>query len=260
MAPTITQAEKDARRKGVKAKRRKAGKKLRPLPPAKAGADQGYKEFKIVVYYDQEQEHRSVSVTRGDCEVAGAIMRRDACRINLSRADDTAGLFDGAEWIRNQVEKVCLNLKAIGLDFYHLAENVHKCRKAVFGEENPAGRQWAGEVLHTVKHEGYEPFRARLEELRTRLGRSRAKRAAADRLIEYAEHRREMIAYPEFLAAGRHIGSGPTESMCKAVTLRLKGSGMRWDADNAEAVAALEALYQSGQWNAWWKRRLKPAI
>ena len=39
-------------------------------------------------------------------------------------------------------------------------------------------------------------------------------------------------------AKGRQIGSGPTEATCKALTVRLKGSGMRWDADNAEALMA----------------------
>jgi len=73
------------------------------------------------------------------------------------------------------------------------------------------------------------------------------------------DKRREMIKYPEFLAKGRHIGSGPTESMCRATTERLKGAGMRWDADNAEALMTLEALDQSGQWQLYWKCCLRPA-
>jgi hypothetical protein len=53
-----------------------------------------------------------------------------------------------------------------------------------------------------------------------------------------------MIRYKEFTEQGRQIGSGPTESMCKAVTLRVKGGGKKWDGDNAEAVMTLEALDQ----------------
>jgi hypothetical protein len=56
----------------------------------------------------------------------------------------------------------------------------------------------------------------------------------------------------EFLEQGRQIGSGPTESMCKATRQRVKGRGMRWDADNAEALMAIEALEQSGCWQAYW--------
>ena len=68
-----------------------------------------------------------------------------------------------------------------------------------------------------------------------------------------------MIQYPEFLEQGRHIGSGPTESMCRATTERLKGVGMRWDADNAEALMALEALDQSGEWKGYWSLSWRPA-
>jgi hypothetical protein len=63
-----------------------------------------------------------------------------------------------------------------------------------------------------------------------------------------------MIRYLEFAAKGWSIGSGPAESCCKTLTKRLKGSGMRWDADNAEAVMALESLRESGLWKAYWQR------
>ena len=33
---------------------------------------------------------------------------------------------------------------------------------------------------------------------------------------------------------------------------------MRWDADNAEALMALEALTQSGQWDLYWQSQLRP--
>lgn len=55
---------------------------------------------------------------------------------------------------------------------------------------------------------------------------------------------------------GRQIGSGPTESMCKATTQRIKGRGKRWDGDNAESIMSLEALEQSGGWNAYWEAQL----
>ena len=66
------------------------------------------------------------------------------------------------------------------------------------------------------------------------------------------------MKYPEFLGKGRQIGSGPTESMCRATTERLKGVGRRGDADNAGAVMALEALDQSGEWSGYWSLNLLP--
>ena len=113
-------------------------------------------------------------------------------------------------------------------------------------------------MLHTAKHQGYEALHATLVAWRGQW-RGPGKRQAATRLLEYVDKRRQMIQYPEFLQKGRHIGSGPTESMCRATTERLKGAGMRWDADNAEALMALEALDQSGERGPYWKLRLRPA-
>jgi hypothetical protein len=264
MVPHVTDQEKRVRRERVKAKRRRCGKKRRPLPRARPGADGPFKEFKIVTFYDDAAEHRLVSVTRGDCEQAGRLMRRDAGRVRLDQADDKVGVVDGSEWIRNQVRRQSLPLDALGLDFYHLAENVHKGRRAVYGEEDPKdaqapGNVWAGQVLHAAKHAGYEALREHLQAWKDGLG-GESQRQAAEQLLNYVTDRREMIRYPQFRAVGRQIGSGPTESMCKATTQRIKGRGMRWDGDNAESIMSLEALEQSGAWNAYWDRQLGLAV
>jgi hypothetical protein len=255
MVPLVTDTEKASRRQKIKQKRRQRGQKARPLPPRKSGADQRYKEFKIVAFYDETQNHRLVSGTRGDCAVAGRLMRREAGRIHLDQADEKVGNVDGSAWIRNQVERQSLPLDALGLDFYHLSENVHKARREIYGEDDKPGQQWAGQLLHVFKHEGYEPAWKQLWEWRVALKHGRP---AADRLVNYVSERRGMIRYPEFQAQGWQIGSGPTEATCKTLTARLKGSGMRWDSDNAEAIMALEALTQSGQWNAYWQSQLQP--
>jgi hypothetical protein len=255
--PMVTEGEKKKRRQKVKQKRRQRGKKARPLPPAKAGADQKYKEFKIVAYYDETQKHCHASVTSGDCQVAGRLMRRDACRLQLQTAQEKVGNVDGAAWIRNQVQVQAVPLDALGLDFYHLAEHVHQARRLVFGEENDAGRAWAGEVLHRFKHEGYDGVWEALMTWRGALRRS--KRQAADALLHYVAERRDMIRYPEFVQRGWQIGSGPTEALCKTTTARLKGSGMRWNKSSAEAVMALAALEQSGLWKDYWRTCLQLA-
>lgn len=259
MVPVITQKEKDTRRQKTKAKRQRRGKKCKPLARARKGEDGPYKEHKIVTFYDDLSDHRLVSVTRGDCEVAGRIMRRDAGRIGLDLADDKVAVIDGADWIRNQIALQSLPLDDVLLDFYHLAENVHKARRAVYGEadatdETNAGNQWAASVLHQAKHEGYAALEERLSVwVKTLRG---GKRKAGASLLNYLTERKAMVLYPEFQAVGRQIGSGPTESMCKATTQRVKGVGKRWDGVNAEALMALEALEQSGGWQVYWKSLL----
>jgi hypothetical protein len=251
MVPLVTEVEKQKRLAKVKLRRQKRGTKARPLPSAKTGADGPWKECKLVFFYDQEMEHRHVVLTKGNCEMAGLLMSREAGRLGFAAADERVGNIDGGPWIINQIEFQHMPMSATGLDFFHLSQHVYAAGNAVFGEENEAGKAWVAQLLHMVKHEGYEAMWEHL--LEWRKGLTRSKRKAADKLIHYVAERKEMILYPEFLARGWQIGSGPTESECRLLPDRLKGAGMRWDADNAEAVMALEAMRISGQSPDYWR-------
>ena len=117
------------------------------------------------------------------------------------------GNVDGSPWIRNQVRRQSLPLDALGLDFYHLGENVHKARREIYGDDDEAGKEWAGGLLHVFKHEGYEAAWKQLLAWRVGL---RHGRPAADRLVNYVSERREMIRYPEFQArVGRSAAARP---------------------------------------------------
>jgi hypothetical protein len=248
--PLITDEEKKKRRAKVRQKRRRRGYKCRPLPRAKRGADQAYKEFRVVNFYDEEQERRYVNATSGNHEAAGRLMQRMACQIELPRADERIANIDGAPWIRNQIELHGV-VDWIGLDFYHLRENVQKARRSVFGEDSAEGKQWLDNLMHVFRHEGYDAAWDQLVTWRSSLT-NRAKREAANRLLNYVAERREMIRYPEFRERGWQIGSGPTEAECKTTTHRVKGRGRRWDADNAESMMALACLHDSRQWEDYW--------
>jgi len=256
LVPTITAQEKQRRRAQALQKRKAGGRRGRGrLPALRPGTDQRFKEFKLVTLYDQDHTHRAVLATRGDHRQAGRLMRRLAGALHLSQAQEKVGLIDGAEWIARQARKNVPSLDALTLDFYHLSQHVHQTRVGVFGEQAPTGQAWAGELLHQVKHQGYAPLWQGLVDLRAKT-RSPAKRRVLDGLMHYVAPRREMIAYPRHQQRGWDLGSGPTESMCKALTRRLKGPGMRWDSDNAEAMMALEALVQGHRWSGWWQKRL----
>jgi hypothetical protein len=252
MVPVITQAEKLKRRSKVKEKRRKCARKRRPLPPLRKGADRGWKEFKVVYFYDENLRHQHVAVTHLNHLAAGRLMRREADRLGFRQATERVANVDGAPWIREQLQFHLAELDGLGLDFYHLSENVHRARRVVFGEKSIEGKAWVDELLHQFKHEGYDAVWEQLVQWRARLGRSSKKRKAADRLLNYVSERREMIRYPEFRNKGWQIGSGPTEAQCKLTVGRLKGRSRRWDRPNAAAIAALDSLERSGQWQKYW--------
>ncbi len=259
MVPVITQREKDQRRKKARERRqnlpRLRCRRRRPLPPVKAGADQGYKEFKIVTLYDQEQKHRWVRATSKDHEQAGKLLAQGANQVRLRQARETVAVADGAEWIWKQMARRVPYLDGQVLDFYHLAQHVHTARRLVFGEQDPAGQEWAQATLHLARHEGFAPFWEQLSQKRAQVVRSRAKKAALDQLMQYVAQRRDLMDYCGCDRRGWDVGSGSTESMCKALTRRLKLRGMRWDRDHAQEMMALETLEQTNSWDAWYRHR-----
>ena len=282
LVPATTQAEKDKRRATVKRKRQAKsaprGVKRARLSAVKLGADQRYKQLYLTAFYDQDKSHRLVSVTRGDHAAMGKLLGRDAARLRLPAADERIGLVDGAVCLQRHMDG--LGLTAVGLDFCHLAGHVHGAYRelgpapgspgptlpptppsdptaeAAPGSPNPRAKPAPAKdpramaLLQTVKQQGYDPFWEQL--LATRSALRGRRRKSVDKLLHYAAQHRDMIAYPEFLKNEWDIGTGPMEAQCKATTRRVKGSGMRWDLENAEALVALEALYQSHQWDQWW--------
>ena len=258
MIPVTTQSEKNKRRATVRARRlaypARTGVRRPRLEPVKTGADQRYKQFFVTTMQDDEQRRRLVGVTRGDHRRLGKLLRRESVRVRLRGADQRVGLVDGAICLRRHMEG--LPLTALGLDFYHLGEHVHAGKRGTFGETSDAGDRWAGEVLHTVRHEGYELFWDKLTEWRGRLS-GKAKRKSANGLMHYAAERKDMICYKELEAEGCLIGTGPQESMCKVLSQRVKGPGMRWDSDNAEAMMEMEGLGQSNLWDQYWTKALQ---
>jgi hypothetical protein len=248
--PLVTDGEKQKRRKAIRQKRRLRGRKCKPLPRAKVGADHAYKEFKVGHLYDESKQNRLVGITSGNHEATGRMLRRMSHQIALETADERVALIDGAPWIRNQIEYHGLT-QNIGLDFYHLQDYAQKTRRVVFGEESEEGKLWLSNLMHTFKHDGCDAAWDLLTEWQKPL-RGR-KREAAKSLMQYVAERRSMIQFPQFRRKHWQIGSGPTEAECKTTTSRVKGRGRRWDSPNAEAMMALAALHDSGLWHQHWQ-------
>ena len=272
MIPVITEAEKAKRRAGRKRVRRRrsqrtreplsvrVGKKTRGRSRHHRGSDQGWKEFKLGTGYSLDKEHCWVFATKGDHKEFGRQLRREACKLRLDLADRVASITDGAVWIRRQMESQLPKLDETILDFYHFAEHVGETSASCWGVETTEAKAWTGHVLDRAKDEGGS---AVLEEIvlarQTLCGRKinaglskRAAKTALAKLEAYVAARLDMMKYPRFLAAGYDIGSGPTEAKCKTIPRRLKGSGMRWDLPNAEAIAALACTEQSNMLQTYW--------
>ncbi len=262
MLPMVTWAEQVKRHQKAKARRRKLPRThgvRRPRLKPSCGADQRYKEFKLVRLYDQEQKYKWLRATRHGPDRVAKLLRLMAEDLNLFKADQIVTVTDGAEWIA-RVLTGCLpeEKTTFILDFYHATEHVHKARRDIWGEHSPEGEKWAKDLIGRMYEEDFKLWSQAL--IATRAGlRGPAKRKAIDALIGYLFSRKEKIEYGQFRLKGMKIGSGPTESSCKSEARRLKGIGMRWKQRNADGMLALEALHQSDLWQTYWKSKFKSA-
>jgi len=253
MVRTVTQEEKDKRRKEQAIRRQQRGRagvgNTKPMPRPRPGSDDRFKEMKIGLFYDQSKTRVHAFATAGDHEAFGTLLRLHADAIGLEQARESLSLTDGGPWIRNQILKRLKKLNAMLLDFFHLGEHVWATAQCCLGDGPPAAT-WAQQRLHDLKHVGGRAVLAAIDELHKKM-RSPAKKESLRRLRRYLVERWEMVEYPQALARGWDIGSGPTEAMCKNLTLRLKRTGMKWDADHAADLMNLVALRESGPWAAY---------
>jgi len=253
--PVVTAAEKQkrraTRRRGRKARRRRNRRRC-------PGSDERFREFKIATFYDASDTHQYAIGTAGNHDVLGRRMRREAGKLAIGKADQKVAISDGAEWIQHQLRTRLPMVNVRILDYFHLMEHVGQAAVACFGEGSEAARPWRESLATAVNEEGGGGLLVKIVETR-RTMRSPAKREALRKLEQYVAKRVEMLDYPAFRAQGFDIGSGPTEALCKTLTMRLKGSGMRWDRPNAEALMALAALEQSHLWDAYWTLQRRQA-
>ncbi len=259
MVPRVTEAQKRKRRhteatKRLQEKRQSTARAARP----RKGSDGPYKEFKLVAAYDEDKRHQYVTGTSGDHEVAGRMMRQMGRQVDLSQAQVKYSVSDGAPWIVNQLNIQLPMLDDNVLDFYHLREHVTEASHALFGQGSEEAMSWKTKMMETVKNQGSLVMLGRLGEYLTGQPDD-AGQTELQELRNYLAKRISMTDYPTFIQQGYDIGSGPTESFCGCLTKRLKGAGMRWDKDNAEAVMALASLYSSHLWNKYWNINTRAA-
>lgn len=257
MAPTVTQAEKAKRRQKHLTRRQQRGKaglgNAKPLPPAKAGTDEKYKEMKIGTFYDQDKTRRHVFATEEPSRDFGPLLGAHARQIGLEEADQVLGRVDGAVWIYRQLCRTLLFIHAILLDFYHLAEHVHATARCCLGEGTAEAMAWATGLLDQARASDVAGMLGTIGAMQKRV-RSAKKQQSLRELRQYLEERRDMLDYAGAVRAGQDIGSGPTEAECKTLTMRLKAPGMKWDRDNAAGIMNLVAMRESGQWDSYWRQ------
>ena len=105
MTPAVTQAEKDKRRRKHVTARQQRGKagigNQKPLPPAKPGADEKYKEKKIGVIYNQDKTLRHGFATEACCKTLTLRLKRPGMKWDNDNAASMMNLIamrESGQW------------------------------------------------------------------------------------------------------------------------------------------------------------------
>jgi hypothetical protein len=249
MVPVITAAEKRKRRRR---RRRRTKARRRPLRERLfKGSEHPWKEFKVAGFYDPPKERMFAFGTAGGPNGIGRRMRRAAGQLKIGEAAERVAVTDGAEWIRGQLQTRLPMVQVRILDYYHLMEHIGEAAVIGFGTGSRETMAWIEAASRAALEEGVAGLLVQIRDTLRSL-RSPRKREAFRKLEQYVANHAEMMDYPRYRAAGFDIGSGPTESLCRTLTTRLKGGGKRWNTPNAEALMALAALKRSRLWERYW--------
>jgi hypothetical protein len=134
------------------------------------------------------------------------------------------------------------------LDFWHVSEHLGELSKELYRQDDEKqkalGKRWVDDRLSALKRKGPKSL---LRALKRRRCTTASQREAVRKELHYITANQARMDYPAHIAAGRMIGSGPVEATCKSVTGgRLKGTGMRWSVDGADATLAVRVTILNG--------------
>lgn len=109
-----------------------------------------------------------------------------------------AFIADGATWLWKI--QAAFFAKAIPiLDWYHLAERVHKAANELYGQGTPQAQEWAQRLKSELWEGRVAGAQSLTEQERARI-RSPSKRKALQELLTYLENNEEHVDYPRYRA------------------------------------------------------------
>src|SRR4051812_5116340 len=222
-----------------------------------------WREPKLLILYLSDRKGRMLKGTRPwiDGTMNGPdhtmeLLAFHLHRLGAARAKAVSFVSDGAPWIWNRLDWV---IGRAGLDPRRV-ERILDCCHAVHHVSLALQASGLPEAQRTAT---YRTLRHQL-----RAGRSREVVATLRKMaqaqpfdsgvwaeIEFLNKHEAHLRYDWFGYRGRPRGSGAVESAIRRViNLRLKGNGIYWREENAEAMLVLRAAALTGRWEETMER------
>jgi hypothetical protein len=218
-----------------------------------------WREPKVVILFEVDKKGRMVRGSRP--VIDGTLQGPDALielvafhlhRMGAAKARVVTFAADGAPWIWKRLDWI---VTQVGLKTWRVVEVLDWCH----GVHHLSVALAALPLAKGQRKELYKRLRGLLKEGESRVVIAELQALAAGesndspvwREIRYLTKHSDAgrLRYNHFRRRGLPMGSGAIESTIRRViNLRLKGSGIYWTEDNAEAVFQLRAAVVSGRW------------
>jgi hypothetical protein len=206
---------------------------------------------------------RTHVATAADAAAFGTMARVEAERRGYRQAETVIAMGDGGNWIDPLVDRE-FRVAARIVDWYHAAEHLWDCAKAVHGPQSAATSAtaeeleawlWDGKVARVI--DALSAHAARLG------GEPPPGTPAADprvvlaRNVGYFTTHAKHMDYPRFRGNGWPVGSGETEAAVKQFNKRVKGTEQSWNPAGVEPILELRAAWvsQDDRWARYWANR-----
>ena len=239
----------------------KAGRK--PANKKRHGYHTDWREPKLYTIYEVGENGH---MKRGGLQMAGGTLKspehlmellvEDLRRIGAATARTIVFLGDGAPWIWGRVDAIA---EAAGipkekcrrcLDYYHAVQHLVTFAENAYFKDSCQRARWINSMKQLMLKESADVVIAALEEQRKAKRLSNERRSVCLRELNYFIKNKEGLTHAQCRKAGLPIGSGSIESLVRRViNLRLKGAGMFWKQENAEAFIHMRCILKSRNWN-----------
>jgi hypothetical protein len=171
-------------------------------------------------------------------------------KLGVAAADQLLFVSDGAVWIWDRINDLIttlgIDLKqcVLALDFYHAVEHLTDFATQMKWNSTDS-KKWVGKQRRRLTNGKLDIF---IQEINRHCEGSKNNLLLREQ--EYFNKHLPHMRYKEIKDKNLPIGSGGVESgIRRVINLRIKGPGIFWHEDMADAMLLLRSFYKAGRWD-----------
>lgn len=183
----------------------------------------------------------------------GVLLRQEALRRGMGRADRVVVISDGAASLR-AIAQDKFPFAIHILDMFHGLEHLSELAAALYGKDSTEASAAEVRWKNWLEEDKVQAVLDQANQVVKTLRGPR--REAALEHIGYVENNKDRMLYGTYRKLGLFYGSGVVEAGCRTVIgQRLKNSGMFWTKPGALSVAILRCALLDDRFDQYWDQR-----